>query len=204
MRVAPVPVGSKGVDCDTALTATSATRLKANGVDFVTRYLGSISTMEISAILSAGLGLELVTFAHTPGWTPSATLGAEDGDTDVMHLKALGIPEEMIIWIDLEGSGGDAADTSAWINARSKAIVQAGYVAGVYVGDESVLDSQQLYALPHVTRYWRGFNSGIPTPKCGWCQIQLYPPNQTVEGVLIDHDVSQSDYEGRLPTMLID
>ena len=203
MRVVEVPFGCRGVDCDTVLTEKTASALSAEHVDFVVRYLGSISTMEIGAILGADLGLELVTFAHDPGWMPSATLGAEDGDTDVMHLKALGIPEEMVVWIDLEGSGGNAADTAAWVNARAKAIIQAGYLVGLYVGDGCVLNAQELYALPNITHYWRGFNQGIPEPSCGFCQFQLFPPNQMLASVQVDHDYSQSDYEGRVPTMLV-
>lgn len=204
MNVVPVPFGSKGVDCDTALTSQVAISLKSRGLDFVVRYLGSVSTMEISGILQAGLGLELVTFAHSPGWMPSATLGAQDGERDVLQLKALGIPEEMVVWIDLEGSGGDAADTAAWVNARAKAIVNAGYVAGLYIGDRCVLDAAQLYSLPNITRYWRGFNQGIPEPQCGFCQFQIFPANQTLAGVLVDFDFTQSDYDGRVPSMLIE
>jgi hypothetical protein len=135
---------------------------------------------------------------------PSATLGLQDGERDVLQLKALGIPEEMVVWIDLEGSGGDAADTAAWVNARAQQLVNAGYVAGLYVGDSCVLNAAQLYALPNITRYWRGFNQGIPEVSCGFCQFQIFPPNQTFQGVLVDFDFTQSDYDGRVPTMLIE
>jgi hypothetical protein len=129
-------------------------------------------------------------------------MGAQDGALDVSRLKALGVPSTMVVWIDLEGSAGNAADTAVWVEARAKVLVDAGYIAGLYVGSGCVLNGQQLYALVNITRYWRAFNSGIETPECGWVQMQLFPPNQTLDGVLVDLDVTQEDYHGRLPTML--
>jgi hypothetical protein len=203
MNIAPVPVGSIGFDCVTTLDSTSAARMKGVGFDFAVRYLGGVSVSEMGDILGAGLGLELVTYSRAPGWTPSAALGSQDGAQDVAQLHALGVGAGMVVWIDLEGSGGDMSATTEWINARSQALVAAGYIAGVYVGSGCVLDGAQLYALPHVSRYWRAFNEGIPVPSCGFCQMQLYPPDQTVEGIEIDHDATQQDYSGRVPTMLV-
>jgi len=202
MNVVPIPVGSMGFDTDTQLTADTAAKLAAAGASFVVRYLGSITSTELVAIQAAGLGVSLVTFARPPGWMPSAAMGAEDGANDVARLHTLGVPPGMVIWIDLEGSGGSAPDTEAWVNARSAALVAAGYLAGLYVGDGCVLGGAELYSLPHITRYWRGFNAGIPTPECGFCQMQLFPPDQVVDGVQVDIDFVQKDYNGRLPTML--
>ena len=202
MNVVPILSGSKGFDTDTVLTADSAAKLVAAGGSFVVRYLGSIDSAELSSIQSTGLGVCLVTFARQLGWLPSVAMGVEDGATDVARLRALGVPEGMLVWIDLEGSGGNASDTAAWVNARSKALVDAGYLAGLYVGNMCVLDAQQLYELPYITRYWRAFNLGVPDVSCGYCQIQLYPPDQSIAGLLVDIDVVQQDYHGRLPTML--
>jgi hypothetical protein len=116
MNVVPILSGSKGADTDTVLTAASAAALAKQGVTFVVRYLGSVTPEEIVAITSAGVGVSLVTFSRAPGWMPTAALGASDGATDVARLKALGVPTEMVVWIDLEGSGGSAADTAAWVN----------------------------------------------------------------------------------------
>jgi hypothetical protein len=203
MKLVTISVGSVGVDTDTPLTATLATALANQKVDFVVRYLGSITSAELSAIQSAGIGVSLVTYSRGPGWMPTAVMGASDGATDVSRLQALGVPPGTLLWIDLEGSGGTEPDTAAWVNARSAAIVAAGYVAGLYVGSGCVLNSAQLYALPDITRYWRAFNEGIPTPQCGFCQMQLFPPNQMVSVIEVDFDVVQEDYENRLPTMLV-
>jgi hypothetical protein len=203
VKVVPVPLGSRGADMAAALTFTNAADLKTAGLDYVTRYVGGISGAELALIHAAGLGLQLVTYSRAPGWTPSAALGAGDGAGDVAHLHALGIPAGMLVWIDLEGVSGSAADVIAWVEARAAALVGAGYIAGLYVGAGEVLNAAQLYALRGVTRYWRAFNQGIPEPRCGWCQFQTFPPNQTLHGVEIDRDFVQSDYEGRTPLMLV-
>jgi hypothetical protein len=203
MQVTAVPVGSKGFDTVTVLTAGSAAALKAAGANFVVRYLGGITPSELSEIVSTGLGCQLVTYSRAPGWLPTAAMGTSDGTNDVAQLQALGVPGGALLWIDLEGSGGDAADTAAWVTARAAEIVAAGYIAGLYVGSGCVLNGTQLYDLVDITRYWRAFNSGLPEPlPCGYCQFQLYPPNQPVAGVEIDYDYSAFDYEGRAPTML--
>jgi hypothetical protein len=209
MAITPVPVGSIGFDTVTTLNSASAARMKASGFDFAVRYLGGISVPEMKAILGAGLGLQFVTYSRQPGWTPSATLGAQDGAQDIAQLAILGGPNfggtghQMVVWIDLEGSGGDVAATTGWVNARAQALLGAGYIPGLYVGSGCVLNGAQLYALPGVSRYWRAFNEGIPVPNCGFCQMQLYPSDQVVDGIEIDYDATQQDFHGRVPTMLV-
>lgn len=203
MNVAPVATGARGADMVTRLTSESAARLRAAGLDYVVRYVGGLSREEMADVLGAGLGLQLVTYSRAPGWTPSGAIGAQDGIEDLKHLAWLQVPAGMLVWIDLEGAHGTAADVAAWANARAYALVKEGYIAGLYVGDSCVLNAEELYALTFVTRYWRAFNSGIPEPKCGFCQFQAYPPNQMLAGVQVDRDHAQPDYVGRVPMMLV-
>lgn len=203
MKLASVPVAARGIDTVTTIGSAVAIALAAAHIDFVVRYLGGITEQELEGVLSSGLGLELVTYSRAPGWLPNAGMGTSDGNTDVSRLKALGVPAGMLLWLDLEGSGGSAADTSAWIEARAAAVVAGGYEAGLYVGDGCVLDAAELYAIPNVTRYWRAFNQGIPEPACGFAQQQLYEPEQTLCGLSVDYNVAARDYRGRAPTMLI-
>ena len=200
MRVTSVPLGAKGFDTVEPLTNASAASLRAEGATYVVRYLGGITGDEANAILGAGLGLQLVTYSGAVGWMPSAELGESQGQEDLVHLGALGVPAGALVWIDLEGAG---ADPTSWVNARSEKLVEKGYVVGLYVGAGCVLDGEKLYALPYVTRYWRAFNAGIPEPQCGFCQWQLFPPNQSVQGVEVDFDFSGEDYEGRKALMLV-
>jgi hypothetical protein len=202
MKVIPTPVASRGIDCTTVLDSSSAGKLKSAGIDFVVRYLGGVSSEEAQEILAAGLGLQFVSYSRAPGWMPTSAMGSSDGALDLQHLKSVGALPGVTVWIDLEGSAGTAADTAAWIEVRSFILVQAGFLVGLYVGNQCVLNGTQLYALPHVTRYWRAFNEGIPQPQCGWCQFQLNPADQMIAGVEVDYDCTQEDYEGRTPTMM--
>jgi len=205
MKLGSFSVGQVGVDCDTVLDSSSAPALKAAGLFFVVRYLGSLSAAELSTILAAGLAVQLVTFSRAPGWTPSAELGTQDGATDVQQLATLSVPQGVTVWIDLEGvnpaTPNAAAAVMAYVEARAAALVAAGYVAGLYVGAGSLLTGASLYKLTGVTRYWQAFNQGIPeVATCGYCQEQLYPPDQTISGIEVDYDVVSSDYLGRYPT----
>jgi Domain of unknown function (DUF1906) len=203
MKVVNVPIGSKGIDTVTVLNSTTCDRLKLTGVDFVVRYLGGVTDDELNVILTSGLGVQLVTYSRAVGWMPDSEMGVSDGQTDVTRLKTLGVPENMVLWLDLEGSGGSSVGTGAWAAARSSVVTQAGYIAGLYVGSGCILSGPELYALANVKRYWRAFNSGIPDIQCGYSQFQLYPPDQMLAGIEVDYDYSTSDYTGRVPTMLV-
>lgn len=197
-QVAPFP--ALGVDCITVLNATSAAALKAAGMRFAIRYLGSITPIELAEILGAGLVFMPVTFSRAPGWVPTAAMGTSDGQTDVQHIKALGLPSGCTVWIDLEGAIGSASTVSAWVNARAQVIRLSGYDVGLYVGYGSVLDSAQLYALAEVDRYWKSL-SDVPTPTCGFSMMQLWKTT-VVAGVSVDVDCIQYDYNDRLPNVV--
>jgi hypothetical protein len=200
MVVQPAPFPALGFDCVTPMTLARATALKAAGMSFAIRYLGSVTATEVSEILAAGLLFMPVTFSRAPGWVPTADMGTQDGTTDVERLTALGLPKGCTVWVDLEGAVGPASVVSAWVNARAAVIKAAGYDVGLYVGYGDVLDSQQLYSLINVDRYWKSL-SNVPTPNCGFSMMQLWK-TVTVAGTEIDVDVIQYDYQSRLPMMI--
>jgi hypothetical protein len=90
-----------------------------------------------------------------------------------------------------------SADLGAYVNAWAQAMKSGGYDPGLYVGSGTPLDGTQLYALS-VDRYWKSL-SQVSEPTCGWSMIQLYPET-TIAGVLVDVDVIQQDYKGRVPS----
>ncbi len=200
MIVKPAPFPALGVDCITVLDSTSASALKAAGMQFAIRYLGSVTLTELNSILGAGLLFMPVTFSRAPGWIPTAAMGQADGKLDVQQLKALGVPATCTVWIDLEGATGSPATVAAWVNARASVVRLAGYDVGLYVGYGSVLDSTQLYALAQIDRYWKSL-SDVPTPTCGFSMMQLWKTT-TVAGVEVDVDVIQYDYNDRLPNIV--
>lgn len=202
MVVQPAPFPALGYDCITVMDATRASALKAAGMAFAIRYLGSVTAAELAIILDAGLLFMPVTFSREPGWVPTPGMGTQDGQVDVQHLQALGLPKGCTVWIDLEGvaSTVSAADVATWINDRAAVIQAAGYDAGLYVGAGDGLDGGQLYALANINRYWRSL-SDVPQPSCGWALMQLYK-TVTLAGTEVDIDCVQFDFQDRLVSMV--
>lgn len=175
-------------------TPDAARALRSNGVEVVAGYLGVITPAVLAAVWGAGLSFMPVTLA-----------GATDASATLAACAALGLPLGTTVWFDLEGKAAFAeGETSipklvAWANAVSA----AGFQPGLYVGVPQPLTSDELYALPFV-RYWRGQGSirdrhdALAEPRCGWCMVQAYPQHLR-SGVLVDDDMVQADYLGRLP-----
>lgn len=202
MIVKPARVAARFVDCITVLTGASAFALKAAGIDGVFRYLGSLSVEERDAILGAGLELGLVTYSRAPGWVPTPGMGQADGELDLKHLAAAGIPEGPTLCTDLEGCAGTAEQAEDWVNHRSDVQQGAGMIPGLYVGSFQPLGATALYTLPLIRAYWRSCSEGVPEPGIGWCIIQLNPPNQIVAGIQVDYNIVQADHKGRVPMVL--
>lgn len=200
----PAFVGAVGFDCVTPITPGLGVRLADAGMRFAVRYLGSVTSQEIDAVLAAGMAIMPVTYSRAPGWQPGAVVGAEDGDRAVLHLSAAGFPKGVTVWLDLEGAVGTALQVSAWANAWASKVKAAGYDPGLYVGAGCILNSKELFALPLIDRYWNSLSretdaaGQIAEPSCGWCMIQLYPTVKRA-GFPVDLDVVQQDYQNRLP-----
>ncbi|HTQ41890.1 MAG TPA: glycoside hydrolase domain-containing protein [Polyangiaceae bacterium] len=194
------------VDTDEILDAAKAAALRATGIKGVFRYLGDVSAAEAATILGAGLVLFFVNHSRAYGWIPSAAEGAADGARDVQRLQKLGVPKGVHAFFDLEGvGGGDPRAVIAHVNAWAAAVKAAGYIAGLYVGEQTLLTSDQLFALPDVHLYWHSASrvtdaSGKEAgPACGWAIFQGNPVDVVVAGVVVDYDSVYEDHFGRLP-----
>jgi hypothetical protein len=206
MRAAAARPHARGIDTVQALDAAACRHLVRAGVDFVVRYLHgryAVTREEVARILCSGLALMLCTPSRTPGWTPSGDIGATDGQMALDWLADLSIPKGATVWLDLEGCMGPADKTAEWINAWSMLVVGAGYQAGLYVGaDPGGLDSEALWKLPRITRYWRS-GSRVPEPSNrGWCMQQLRPLDVMLGPIRVDHDAIETDFRGGLPTWI--
>lgn len=209
MLVETAYVGAIGFDTDTKLSAQSAGALAASGYRFAVRYLslgapshGDLDAAELQAIVPV-LNLMAVQHVRAPGWMPSAALGKADGEHAALNAKAAGILAATSVWFDLEGVAGGAtpAEVIAHADAWYNEVRAAGYLPGIYVGSGSVLSASDLYHKLGFSRYWKSF-SRVPEPDVrGFTMIQLFD-TITVEGVAIDVDVIQKDYEGGLPVWL--
>jgi hypothetical protein len=199
MQAAQGKVGQRFIDSVTLITPTLAAALKTAAFDGCFQYLGGgVTAQAIQAITSAGLAFGTVTFADR-----------FDGAATVAELHALGLPNGITTFLDVEGIGPNLSSNAliARINTWATAVQDANYEAGLYVGAGCPLTSIELYALK-VTRYWKGLsriidrNGQLAEPGCGWCVHQLFP---TVDraGVNVDINFIQQDFRGRLPTWTV-
>ena len=176
-----------GIDTILTLTRETAIQLFANRISFRIGYIDLLTPAELADTLAAGLQVGFVTYALE--FDPAHTLA---------RLKALGAPQGVTVWIDVEGSSLEGLDIIAKVNAWAAAVQNAGYEAGIYVGAGCPLSPAQLQALA-VTRYWHSV-SRVPEPSRGMCMEQITPDEVFVCGVKVDVNVVKPDYRGDLPT----
>jgi hypothetical protein len=196
MLVENAHTGARGTDSVTLIdSAVKAAALKSSGVDFVLQYLGSVTPAILVIILEAGLAFMPVTYADR-----------FDGHETVQELAALNIPKGATVWLDVEGiTNLPFVEVMAKADAWGEAVVNAGYIAGIYVGANALMTSTELYGLVHITRYWKSQSrvtdrgGMLAEPMCGWCMVQLYP-SISWAGIWVDLNFIQEDYENRLPT----
>lgn len=209
---APVPAVGLGMKvlpgvcreiyCDTwqIITAEKAKALKASGIAGVIRYTDNLTAQEIQGLLSAGLKIGFVSSCRGTGWVPTSDMGTRDGKAALAKLKSLGVPVGVTVWADVEGSGGTAQDSVAYLEARGKVLETAGYQHGLYEGYGQKATGAQLAALHYTHGYWAALALAEPRPSgIGWNMIQLMPGNQSLAGVIVDMNVVQQDQKGRTP-----
>jgi hypothetical protein len=145
-----------------------------------------------------------VQHVRMPGWSPTAFMGQTDGANAASNAQALGFPAGVNVWCDLEGvnNASLAADVTGYCTAWFKAVSAAGFVPGLYVGANCILNGQQLYALPF-ENYWKSISKVPVLPARGFQMIQTVVP-QPVNGIGIDRNVTQTDSEGGQALWLID
>jgi len=207
MRFQQAQGGDLCVDVDEPLSAGACGLMRAWGVRGVWRYLSDLTLMEVMTITSSSLILYFVNHSRLPGWIPSAAEGALDAKRDLTDLARLGVPAGVHVFFDLEGVGGGAgsvANLIAHLDAYASAIKAGGYIPAVYVGDQSLLTSVQLYALGFEL-YWKSGShvvdiTGVEAgPECGWSAYQGSIFDVKMFGVEIDWDFISGDFKGRLP-----
>ena len=197
------PDGALGFDADTRITSSVAQEFVSQGYSFCVRYLsrgigqapGDLSTAEASAILAAGLGLMAVQHVRLNVWAPTAALGQADGTNAAGNAATIGFPPGVNIWCDLEEvTGTDPADVIGYCSAWFAAVAAGGFVPGLYVGSNCVLDGRQLYDLPF-QHYWKSISAVPQMPARGYQMMQTVVPG-LVNGIGIDQNVAQTDGEG--------
>jgi hypothetical protein len=206
MKARAALAGNLCIDVDEPLDAATCTLFANYGVRGVWRYLSDVTTSELAIITSAGLLLFFVNHSRLPGWLPTAAEGTLDAKRDLADFARLGVPVGVHVFFDLEGVGGDSpSNLIAHLNAWAAAVKAAGYIPGLYVGDQSLLTSAQLYGLPDVHLYWHSGSRVVDIagaeagPACGWSVYQGSIFDVKIFGVEIDWDFVGGDFQGRLP-----
>lgn len=193
MQIWEPPPGTRGVDTYSTVTKGQACWLKANGYDFVVRYLGNLSPEERDVLLDKGLAIGLVTFAKE--WS---------GMLALQHLARLAIPSNATVFLDVEDVEMNAQTLIGAIQTWSRPIVGGGFDPGCYFGAKCLLTSEEMYALPQTRKYWHSCSRVVDrfgkeaAPQCGWVMRQLFPPDVVLPcGLKVDFDVVEDDYSSR-------
>ena len=201
--VAAAPTGSLGFDCDFTLTTQDVESYVAQGYKFCVRYItrsqpteqpGDLTAEEAKTILAGGLALMAVQHVAASPWYPTQALGTEYGENAVACAQEVGLPPGMNIWLDLEGvgSGTSAQNVIDYCNAWFAPLAAAGYVPGLYVGANAVLDSDELYWDLDCQHYWRSGSNVPDVAVRGYQLFQRIPP----DGGDIDQDATRTDNLG--------
>jgi len=168
------PNQSLGFDADSVITKATAQKFASQGYKFCLRYLSS-----------------------------SAQLGTTYGDNAANNAISVGFPRKVNVWLDLEGISSEVSAEAviqyctSWYNA----VAGAGYLPGLYVGANSILNSQQLYDLPF-QHYWQSESTVPPVAVRSYQMVQSYV-GEPVNGIGIDQDITYIDKEGGVPQWLI-
>lgn len=178
--------------CDTLQRGSSLDfqKLRARSVVWRAGYIEKITVEELADQLAAGVAFSPVTLALD-----------FNAAYHIIRLRALGIPQGVTVWLDVEGVNLDAPSIIGKINTWAAAVNGAGFEAGLYIGAGMPLTDDQLYALPLIKRYWHSV-SRVPDPKVrGCCVRQIRPNDVQPTGLDIDVDIAEPDYEGDLHTV---
>lgn len=203
--------GARGADTDTKLTAASAAGLKNAGYAFAIRYVsrstpepgGDLTNREAAIILNAGLALMAVQHVRVSGWYPSASLGSSDGAACAANCRSIGLPAGVSVWCDLEGVSTSAGTQSVvdYCNSWERAVTNAGYKAGLYVGANCGLSGYQLYRDLTFQYYWKSMSNVPVVENTGYQMVQS--ATTTAAGTRIDPDTVRTDGSGNTPYALV-
>jgi hypothetical protein len=204
-HVQSAPAGAHGFDCDFVLRGDQLQALAAE-FSFCVRYVSlrgggpfaeddDIGENEATAILDAGLAIMPVQHVRNPGWSPTGPLGTTTGQHAAGNAQAAGFPDGVNLWMDLEGiaAGTPAQHVIDYANAWFEAVHGAGFVPGVYVGADCILDGAQLFNDLAFQHYWKSGSSVPDIPTRGYQMIQTIPgASTTVGGFHLDLDLDRT------------
>ena len=201
-KVVRAPAGAQGFDTDTVVNQHQAQQLRAAGFAFCLRYLsraegessGDLTAAEAGRLLDAGLALMPIQHVARRGWAPTAELGTTNGKAAASNAMAVGFPQGVNIWLDLEGVLGSvlSEEVIRYCNAWFFEVESVGFVTGLYVGAEAILTGDELFWRLKTNHYWRSASRVPPIPHRGYQMFQALAPSP-VPGISIDRNVTKDD-----------
>ena len=130
-------------------------------------------------------------------WAPAFSDPAEAisrANYGVDQLKTIGVPKGASLVLDFESVDVDEEEAILWVNAWSKAVDDAGYVPGIYVGVPQPISSANLYdALPYISHYWKSCSGSAADVAVRGYQIIQDACGQSIDGVAVDFDTATED-----------
>lgn len=188
MTVATARMRAIGIDTVMPITDVRAVAVVQDpAIEFVGRYIDSLTLDEVATIHAVKLGILPITYADEFDPAPR-----------IAKLRALGCPTGVTCLLDIESVKLTPDQTITQANTWAFAFKAAGFDPGVYVGAGAGLTQAQWTGLI-VDRYVRSC-SLVPEPFEGFCGVQLYPPNQSLRvpsDLVVDWLVACLDYKGR-------
>ena len=160
---------------------------------------GDLTFDEAANILESGLALMPIYPCpySTAIWKPDANSGKTHGRRAATNARATGFPDNVNLWLDLEGIAPDcpAQNVIDHCNNWYDVVESAGYVPGIYVGMPCGLSGDQLFSNLKFQHYWRSESGSTPDiPTRGFQMKQsltITLPDPI--GIEIDPDVTLRD-----------
>jgi Domain of unknown function (DUF1906) len=120
-----------------------------------------------------------------------------------------GLPAGINIWLDFEDAftgfqdaGLSESDVINFCNNWFAQVKSVGYIPGIYVGFDAILDSDQLFHSLNFQHYWRA-PGDIPDIAIRGYQVTQPQIDIEVNGIIIDVDIAKTDRLGGQALWLI-
>ncbi|MDF2958389.1 MAG: hypothetical protein K0S39_124 [Paenibacillus sp.] len=182
---------AKGFDCATPLTAQTAAAFRADGYEFVCRYLvptgaKRLTSNEARVISNAGLQIVSVFETTAERALGGRTAGLADGSAALQVAAQIGQPEGSTIYfaVDFDATPAQMPTVIEYVRAASEATPE--YNTGVY-GSYAVV--QAASASGACSRFWQTY-AWSRGQQAAAANIYQYQNNITVNGILVDLDES--------------
>jgi Rv2525c-like, glycoside hydrolase-like domain len=205
--VVSAPAGLHGFDTSAVLDQAVCHVAKARGFSFCIRYvsrderesLDDLSEVEARVILNAGLALMPVQHVAREGWSPTKASGTTYGKAAAVHVREIGFPPGVNVWLDLEGIKVSTSHEAiiGYCNAWITEVASGGFVPGVYVGAKAILTGEEIFWRIQSKHFWKSGSKVPNIPHRGYQLIQKIIKGDKIGRVAIDRNLTVDDNFGQ-------